>query len=82
MITANKGSVKIEGTNLDLIFEFNSIIDILSESNPEIVLGAITAWSDALAEKLKSASKIELAIVTHMSEDFMKIDRESEDDDD
>ena len=81
MITADKGRTKIAGINLDLIYEFNSIINALQEEQPEIVLGVFTAWSDILSEKLESVSKTELCIVTQMSEDFIKLN-ESEGDND
>lgn len=72
MITANKEHTKIAGINLDIIYEFNSIIAALQEDNPEIVLGACAAWSSVLEEKLNDTNGIALAAVTHMSEDFIK----------
>ena len=81
MITANKGRTMIAGMNLDIIYEFNNIINALQEEHPEIVLGVFTAWSDILSEKLESVSKTELCIVTQMSEDFIKLN-ESEGDND
>lgn len=79
MIIANKGSVKTEGTNLDIIYEFNSIINILKESNPEILLGVLTAWSDVIMD-LDNVNRTKLGIVAHMSDDFIKLQNESEGD--
>lgn len=81
MITANKGMTKIAGTNMDIIYEFNNIIDALLKDSPEIVLGAITARSTALEETLKSVNKLRLHIATDLSEEIVKLD-ESEDDND
>lgn len=81
MITANKGMTKIAGTNMDIIYEFNNIIDALLKDSPEIVLGAITARSTALEETLKRVNKLKLHIATDLSEEIVKLD-ESEDDDD
>lgn len=80
MITANKDTTKIGGMNIDIIFEFNSIIRALQEENPEIVLGTLTAWSSILEEKLGTVNKTKLAFVTHISEDFVELHNESEDD--
>ena len=81
MITANKGMTKIAGTNMDIIYEFNNIVDALLKDSPEIVLGAITARSTALEEKLVTVNKLRLRIATDLSEEILKLD-ESEDDDD
>lgn len=82
MITANKGNTKIAGEVYDLVFEFNSIINALLEDAPEIVLGTITAWSNTMDEKLESVNKTHLGIVLHMSEDIIKMNKESEGDND
>ena len=81
MITANKGVTKIAGLNMDIIYEFNSIVDALLKDNPEIVLGAITARSTVLEEKLVSVNKLRLHIATDLSEEILKMD-ESEGDND
>ena len=81
MITANKGMTKIAGTNMDIIYEFNNIVDALLKDSPEIVLGAITARSVTMEEKLQSVNKLKLHIATDLSEEIVKLD-ESEGDND
>ena len=81
MIIANKEHTKIAGLNIDIIFEFNSIIGALYESNPEIILGAIAAWSDILDEKMGSMDELKLATVLEMSEDYVKLHTKGEDND-
>ena len=72
MITANNGATKIAGCNIDIILEFNSIIDALQEKNPEIVLGAISAWSDMLEEKVDSIDSKILCLVAEISKDYIE----------
>ena len=72
MITANKGDLKIRGTNYDILFEFNQIIGALQQDNPEIVLGAISAWSSILESKLDDVDKLTICAISHMSEDIIK----------
>ena len=81
MITANKGMTKIAGTNMDIIYEFNNIIDALLKDRPEIVLGAMSARSTTLEEKLVTVNKLRLRLITDLSEEIVKLD-ESEDYDD
>ena len=81
MIIANKGNTKVVGMNLDIIYEFNSIVAALQEDSPEIVLGAFSAWSNILEEKLNSSDKIILSAVSEMSEDFIKSSTKGEDND-
>lgn len=82
MIIADKEVTKIRGLNIDIIYEFNNIISALQQDNPEILLGAITAWSSILEKQLDDISKAELTIVTHMSEEYIKLHSESEGDND
>lgn len=81
MIIADKGVTKITGLNVEIIYEFNSIISALQVNSPEILLGVLTAWSDVIMN-LDDVDKTELAIVTHASEEFIRLHNESEDDND
>ena len=81
MITANKGMTKIAGTNMDIIYEFNDIVDALLEDSPEIVLATISARSTIMEEKLVTVNKLRLRIATELSEETVKLN-ESEDTDD
>ena len=81
MIIADKEVTKIAGMNYIVIYEFNNIINALQQDNPEILLGVLTAWSDVIMN-LDNVDKTELAIVTHASEEFIRLHNESEDDND
>ena len=81
MIIADRGHTKIAGTNLDIILEFNNIISALQVDSPEILLGVLTAWSDVIMN-LDDVDKKELSLVTHISEDYINLQNESEGDND
>ena len=78
MIIANKGITNVDGVNIDIIIEFNSIVAALTEDHPEIVLGAISAWSTILEEKTEDVDTFKLVAISRMSEDFIKFHKKSE----
>ena len=81
MIIADKEVTKILGMNYNVIYEINSIISALQVDSPEILLGVLTAWSDVIMN-LDNVDKTELGIVTHASQEFIRLKNESEGDND
>lgn len=76
MIKFDKGSLEIAGTNLEVMTDFNFILDELIHSQPEIVVATFYARSEQLNEyaskcnsdKLNFAIEVVETVVKHMEE--------------
>ncbi len=82
MISVQNGKVTSMGKNLELIQDFNCIIDILMNSHPEIVIGAFTSWSDIVLNKLPKCDKNHLDIVQAISDTYIKLNVKEKSDND
>ena len=63
MIQADKGKVKIGGDILDIMFEYNQIVNVLLKFAPEIYIASVKSWTDVtlnLVEK-QNASELHFA---------------------
>ena len=72
MIQAQNGIVTINGSNLQLIEDFNCIIDMLMENHAEIFIASSASWSDIVLNKLPNCDHNHLNIVQAISDVYIK----------
>ncbi len=76
MIKFDKGSIKIVGTNLEVMTDFNFILNELMHAQPEIVVATFFTRTEQIKEyaskcdtdKLNFAIEIVEKVVKHMEE--------------
>lgn len=85
MIEASRQNLKIAGNRMDLIFEVNHIFDLLIHKQPELIIATMTAWSELLIEATDNLTEEQhffLNILTEMSDDYIKLCKGQDIDDD
>ena len=73
MIKADKGEVIIKGTNVEITFELNMLLDSILEDAPEIVISTLCLRTDELTALTSNIDYTRLAICDHIVNSYLKL---------
>lgn len=72
MILSQNGKATLKGINLDLINDFNCIINMLMETNPEIFAATCASWAEIVFVQLPKLDKSKMEIVQMLSDIYIE----------
>jgi len=71
MINANRSELKVDGNGLDITFEINHIISQMYTTNPEMIIGIITAWAELIQNDECNINTAKLDVFFTLSQDWI-----------
>lgn len=78
MISFNAGEVQIKGSHLQIMTDFNFIIEELLSTSPEIVLATFFARSEQLKKYIEKCNSTNLELSTEVIKRLLEIMEEAE----
>ena len=73
MITTNNGHTILKGSRLDIVHDFNCIINTLMRDNPEIFTATCASWSDLVLAVLPKLDTSKMDIVQMITEKYIEL---------
>lgn len=71
MINANRSELKVDGNGLDITFEINQIISQMYTTNPEMIIGIVTAWAEFIQNDDFDIDTSKLGVFFTLSTDWI-----------
>ena len=78
MISFNKGEVQIKGTHLDIMTDFNFIIEELLNTAPEIVLATFFARAEQLKTYIDKCNPVNLELSSEVIKEILELMEEKD----
>ena len=73
MIITLNGHTKVQGNRLEMVQDFNCIIQTLMEDNPEIFAATCSSWADIVLALLPKLDKSKMDIVQMIADKFIEL---------